>query len=245
MDINVEIMRNCGKILADTLKYALSECMVPGNTPYNMAKSIEGFIRSHHGATPAFMGYRGFPESACISVNSQVVHTIPKVDKIIKEGDIVSVDCGVLLDGHYTDACRTAAVGEVNTHIKNLIETTKKSLDRGIEAARPGVRTGEISFAIQRCVERAGFYVSRRFIGHGIGKFLHGPPGIPNYGPPWLGDIIDVGACLAIEPVVFDGPEDVYLEEDGWTVNSKQGNLSAHFEDTILITQEGPEILTR
>jgi methionyl aminopeptidase len=191
------------------------------------------------------LGYRGFPGALCVSVNQEVVHGIPSATRFIQEGDVVSIDCGVVYKDHFTDACRTVAVGEVDSRIRKLIKVTSESLNKGILAAGPGGTIGDISYAIQKHVERHRFNVSLDFIGHGIGRVLHGPPAVPNYGPPGVGEELKPGTCLAIEPVVFDGSIDTILQNDDWTVVSKNDNLSAHFEDTILITGEGPEILTR
>lgn len=238
-------MRRSGKILGTTLSYLVDEFICPGVSPLDISHKAEEIIRSYEGAVPAFLGYHGFPASACVSVNTQVVHAVPRSDLILKEGDIVSVDCGVIFEGHYSDACRTVGVGNIGTREKKLLKVTEVSLNKGIEAAVPGNYIGDISYAVQRHVERNRFKVSLEFVGHGIGKVLHGPPCVPNYGPPKQGELLEVGLCLAIEPVVFDGSTECTLESDNWTVVSKQGNLSAHFEDTVLVTEEGPEILTR
>jgi methionyl aminopeptidase len=230
--------------LAETLNFLTNEYIKPGLTTLDLSRTTEEFIRSHDGATPAFLGYGGFPGALCVSVNEQVVHGVPG-DLVIKEGDIVSVDCGVLLEGHYTDAARTVGVGKISPQTTRLLDITRESLDMGIEQAVVGNNIGDISFAVQRHVERNGFNVSLEFVGHGIGKVLHGPPCVPNYGLPGRGPLIESGACLAIEPVVFDGDIGVVLAEDQWTVSSVKRNMSAHFEDTIVITEEGPEIVTR
>lgn len=241
---DLQAMRHCGKILAGVLHRACTEWIVPGATPFEIAKKAEEAIRSYGGATPAFLNYRGFPASACISVNTQVVHGIPSHTPI-KEGDIVSFDCGVLSEGHYTDAARTIAVGHVPERTRYLLKVAKESLDRGIAAIKPNGHVGDISYAVQKHVERKGFTVSLDFTGHGIGLSLHDKPCIPNYGPPSHGPILEEGSCIAIEPVVFDGPSDVWLDADGWTIYSRHKNLSAHFEDTVIITKTGPEIITR
>lgn len=242
--IDLDLMRASGKILAEVIKVVCEEWIVPGTTPFQVSKKAEEAILSYEGASPAFLGYRGFPAAACVSVNTDVVHGIPS-HNIIKEGDIVSFDCGVKYKGHFSDAARTVIVGNVPERTRRLVKTTRESLDKGIEAAILGSHVSNISYAIQKHVERKGFTVSLDLTGHGIGLVLHGEPCVPNYGPPGQGPILAAGSCLAIEPVVFDGPQDVWLHQDGWTVYSRSEILSAHFEDTIIITEAGPEIITR
>lgn len=244
-NLDLEKMRTAGRILGDTLHHLVEDFIAPGVTALDISRKAEELIRSYPGATPAFKGYRGFPEAACVSVNTQVVHGVPTRDLVIKDGDIVSVDAGVELDGHFSDACRTIPVGNVDSRTRKLVKVTREAMEKGIQAAMPGNHIGDISYVIQRHVERHRFRVSLEFVGHGIGRILHAPPCVPNYGPPGVGPIIKPGTCLAIEPVVFDGPADAKLGDDGWTVYSKHGNLSAHQEETILITESGPEILTR
>ena len=243
-DVDLNLMRRSGRILAETLRFLTEEYIRPGITPLEISIATDEFIRSYDGAVPAFLGYHGFPGALCVSVNDQVVHGVPSKD-ILTPGDIVSVDCGVIIEGHYSDAARTVGVGEISPQLTKLLEATQESLNRGIAEAKVGNQVGDISFAIQRHVERSGFNVSLEFVGHGIGRVLHGPPCVPNYGPPGDGPVLETGTCLAIEPVVFDGPPAATLNEDGWTVRSTYGNMSAHFEDTIIVTNEGPEILTR
>lgn len=243
--LNLDSMRASGKVLAYTLAYLENNFVRPGISSLDISKKAEEIIKDHAGCRPAFLGYNSFPECACVSINQQVVHAIPRGDIILKDGDIVSIDCGVIFDEHYSDACRTICINVRDTRLKSLVKTTKESLDKGIEAALVGKRVGDISYAIQKCVERRGFKVNLDFTGHGIGKNLHMEPRVPNYGPPGVGEILVEGACLAIEPVVFDGPTDVYLDEDQWTIYSENNNLSAHFEDTVIITSKGPEIITR
>lgn len=244
-ELDLELMRLSGRILGETLRFLTEQCIYPGVSTLDISKKAEEFIRSHDRAIPAFVGYRGFPEAVCVSLNNQVVHTIPNKSTIVKEGDLVSVDCGVIVDGHFSDACRTVTVGNVLPRAKQLVKITREALYKGIERARAGNRISDISYNIQKHVERHGFEISRNYGGHGIGLVLHGPPSIPNYGPPGKGNLITVGTCLAIEPVVFDGPTDTLLLDDGWTIVSKYGNISAHFEETIIVTKEGPEIVTK
>lgn len=242
--VDLDLMRASGKILAEVIQRACDEWIVPGVTPFEVSKKAEEAIFSYENSRPAFLGYKGFPAAACISVNTEVVHGIPS-HVVIKEGDIVSFDCGVVYKEHFTDAARTVMVGTVSERTRRLVKATQESLDKGIAAALVGSHVGNISYAIQRHVERKGFAVSLDFTGHGIGLVLHGEPCIPNYGPPLTGPLLAQGCCLAIEPVVFDGPTDCWLKEDNWTIFSQQGNLSAHFEDTIIVTEKGPEIITR
>jgi len=242
--VQLDLMRHSGRILAEALEEIINYVR-PGISSFDISNKLEEIILSYDGALPAFKGYKGFPEAACVSVNEEVVHAVPKKSRILGEQDIVSIDCGVIYKGHFSDACRTKAVGDPGYRAKKLIDTTKKALDFGIAAACSDARVGDISYAIQRYVERKGFSVNLDYTGHGIGLSLHLPPCVPNYGPPGRGALLYPGMCLAIEPVVFDGPTDVLVKEDRWTSVSREGNLSAHFEDTIIVTESGPEIITR
>lgn len=242
--IDLDLMRQSGSILAKTLDFLTNVYIRAGLSTLDISKKAEEIIRSFDGAIPAFLNYRGFPGAVCICVNEQVVHGIPG-DLILTTGDIVSVDIGVLYKEHYSDACRTVGVGEIAPHLKKLLKVTEKALEKGIEKVQIGNKIGDISYAVQKHVERNRFNISLEFVGHGIGKFLHGPPCVPNYGPPGRGEEIRAGTCLAIEPVVFEGPADAVLSEDKWTVVSKYNNMSAHFEDTVIVTEEGPEVITK
>ncbi len=211
-------------------------------------KDIEKFIENliiKMGGIPAFKGYRGYPASACISLNDQVVHGIPSEKVFIKEGDVVSVDVGVIKDGFYGDAAYTYGIGGVSEEIKKLLTVTKESLYKGIEKAIAGNRVGDISAAIQKHVESNGFSVVRAFVGHGIGRSLHEDPQIPNFGKEKTGVKLRKGMTIAIEPMVNMGTHEVTILEDGWTAVTKDGSLSAHFEHTIAITDGEPEILTK
>jgi len=243
--IDLNMMRKSGSILAETLDYLFNNYIRSGVSAWDISSMGEEIIRSYEGATPAFLGYSGFPASFCVSVNEEVVHAIPRKDRVLQPGDIVSVDGGVIYEEHYSDACRTTYIEKTNKHVKKLLKTTEGALSKGIEAATAGNRVGDISYAIQHHVERNRFTVSLDFTGHGIGKELHLPPQILNYGPPGRGAVLNEGTCLAIEPVVFDGQQDVMLNDDGWTVVSSTGCLSAHFEDTIIISKGVPEVITR
>jgi len=244
-DVNLEHMRRAGFILSKTLEFLTNGFIKPGMSTLDISSKAEEIIRSYEGATPAFLNYHGFPGAVCVSVNQQVVHGIPTKELIIKSGDIVSIDGGVIYAGHYSDACRTIGVGEIEPRLQKLLKVTEESLSKGIEQMQIGNRIGDISHAVQKHVERNRFRVSLEFVGHGIGKVLHGPPCVPNYGLPQRGEEIKLGTCLAIEPVVFDGSPDAMLADDGWTVLSKFDNMSAHFEDTVIATKDGPEIVTR
>lgn len=244
-NLDLDMMRQSGRILGETLRFLDEEFIQPGVTTLDVSKKAEEIIRSYGGAVPAFLGYKGFPEAACVSLNCEVVHAIPRKEMVISSGDIVSVDCGVILEGHFTDACRTTAVGHIGSRTAKLLKVTQDALNKGIAAAWAGNRIGDISYAVQKHVERHRFKVSLDYVGHGIGLVLHGPPCVPNYGPPGIGDLIELGTCLAIEPVVFDGPTDTVLLDDRWTVVSEFNSLSAHFEETIIVTEDGPEIVTR
>jgi methionyl aminopeptidase len=238
-------MEKSGSILKETLRSVI-EYIKPGLSTLQVSKKAEEVIRSYEGASPAFLGYKGFPGAACISVNSQMVHGVPKSSLILKEGDIISVDCGVLFQEHYTDACRTVGVGSISPNLRKLLKVTKDALDKGIEQAQAGNQVGDISWAVQRHVERNRLKVCYDFGGHGIGRILHDDPHIPNYGPPKAGEVLTAGQCLAIEPVVVEESNSWVRDSDNWTISSSSGKLSAHFEDTIYITEKGsPLILTR
>lgn len=243
--LDLEKMRHSGAILSKTLDYLTSELVKPGVSTKQISEAAYKYICSHKDCKPAFLGYHGFTGSACISLNNQAVHGVPRDDTIVEEGDLVSIDCGVNYQGHFSDACRTVIVGEVTHTHRRLVEETDVALSKGISAALPGNKVGDISYSIQRHIERKGFCVSLDLVGHGIGHVLHGDPKVPNYGPPGTGPDLYVGMCLAIEPVVFNGPSDCLIDYDGWTIVSKHGNFSAHFEDTVIITEEGPEVITR
>ena len=210
-------------------------------------KELDTVIRNHiekSGAKPSFLGYAGFPGSACISINDEVIHGIPSKDKILREGDIVKIDVGAFYKGFHGDAARTIAVGKVSAEAECLIEVTRKSFFCGVDAFISGNRMGDIGSAIQACVERAGFSVVRRYIGHGVGHDLHESPDVPNYGTPGRGVRLCTGMTLAIEPMVNIGSEEVYELSDGWTVKTRDKSLSAHYENTVALTSDGVVITT-
>ncbi|WP_297519837.1 type I methionyl aminopeptidase [uncultured Clostridium sp.] len=240
-DLEIALMRKAGKIVGETLNL-LGKNIRPGITTAELDKIAEEFI-TKQGAKPSFKGLYGFPASVCISVNTTVVHGIPG-DCILKDGDIVSVDCGACIDGFHGDAARTFPVGNVSTEAKKLIEVTESSFFKGIEKAQIGNRLTDISNEIQKYVEAQGFSVVRDFVGHGIGRDVHESPNVPNFGKPRKGPKLVKGMALAIEPMINIGKYDVKTLSDGWTVVTADGSLAAHYENTIAILPEGPEILT-
>ena len=207
-----------------------------------MNEKAEEFCRQHK-VKPAFKGYRGYPYSLCCSVNDQVVHGFPGTTPL-REGDILSMDFGVVLKDFYGDSATTVAVGEVSRQARQLMQTTKASLEAGIENMRPGRRLGDVSAAVQKVVEDAGFSVVRQFVGHGIGRSLHEEPQLPNYGTPGTGVKLKPGMVIAIEPMVNAGDYRVRVLDDGWTAVTEDGTLSAHFEHTVAVTDDGPVILS-
>ncbi len=238
----IELMREAGRIVAQAHEL-IKEAIRPGITTKELDQIAEKYILEV-GAAPAFKGYRGFPASICASVNHEVVHGIPG-PKRLEEGDIISIDIGSVYKGYYGDAARTHAVGEISPRARELIEVTRESFYEGIKFAKEGYRLSDISHAIQSYVEKHGFSVVRNYVGHGIGTSMHEEPQIPNYGPPGKGPRLKSGMVLAIEPMVNIGTYDVKVLSDGWTVETLDGEYSAHYENTIAITDEEPEILTR
>ena len=234
-------MREAGIIVAGVLDM-LEEHIRPGVRTEVLDSLADAYIRERSGI-PSFLGYRGFPKSICTSINDVVVHGIPGKARL-KEGDIVGVDVGVILDGYQADAARTYPVGEVSPEARRLMEVTRSSLFAGIDACRPGKRLGDVSNSIQRVVEEGGFSVVVQFVGHGIGRDMHEEPQIPNFGPPGRGPLLETGMTFALEPMVNQGGYEVEVDEDGWTVRTVDGRLSAHFEHTVAVTAGGPEVLT-
>jgi len=237
----VEKIRAAAQLVAMTLR-ELGRAVRPGITTAELDRLAETFIRDH-GARPAFKGYRGFPASICPSVNEEVVHGLPG-PRELREGDIIGIDVGVEKDGFYGDAARTFGVGPVSAEAERLMAVTRESLMQGIAQARPGNRVGDISNAVQTYVEQHGFSVVRSLVGHGIGREMHEEPAVPNFGLPGRGPRLMTGLVLAIEPMVNIGGPDVVTRSDGWTVATKDGTLSAHFEHTVAVGPEGPEILS-
>jgi methionyl aminopeptidase len=243
----IEKMRIAGKVVGEILE-KLSEMIKPGITTKDIDEFSEKYIRKLKMA-PAFLGVPGarypFPASACVSINDEVVHGIPNASRVLKSGDIVSVDMGVFYEGYYGDAARTYAVGAISDAAANLLKITELSLQKGIEKALHGNRLGDISNAVQTVAESAGFSVVRDFVGHGIGRRLHEDPQIPNYGKAGVGIKLLPGMVLAIEPMVNEGRHEVCMLDDDWTVATRDGSLSAHFEHTVAITESNYEILTK
>ncbi|HQE65419.1 MAG TPA: type I methionyl aminopeptidase [Clostridia bacterium] len=237
----IELMRIAGRIVAETLEL-LSKAIRPGITTLELDTIAEEYIRER-GAIPAFKDYNGFPASICSSINEQVVHGIPG-PIALKDGDIIGIDIGAVYDGYYGDAARTYGIGNIDKETERLIKVTEESFFKGIEYALPGNRLSDISHSIQKHVESNGFSVVRDFVGHGIGRRMHEDPQIPNYGLPHKGPRLAAGMALAIEPMVNQGRYAVKIREDGWTVVTADGKPSAHYENTIVITNGKPEILT-
>lgn len=239
----IQKIRDAGKIVAEALAYA-GEIIKPGMTTLELNNAIEKII-TKHGATPSFKNYNGFPAASCISPNCVVVHGIPSKKVILSEGDIVSVDVGAFYNGYHADAARTYPVGNISSQAARLIDVTKECFFRGAAAAMPGSRVGDIGFAVQSYAEENGYGVVRELVGHGVGKNLHEEPDIPNFGNKGRGVRLSKGMVIAIEPMINAGTEEVlFSEEDGWTVTTKDKSLSAHYENTIAITDNGPQILT-
>lgn len=216
----------------------------PGVSTAEIDRFAEDFILGHKGATAAFKGLYGFPGSVCISVNEEVVHGIPSEHRILEEGDIVSIDVGVMMDGWYSDSARTFAVGEVSEEAASLMEVTRRSLDASIKAAVPGKHVGDIGAAVMDAVNGSGYGIIRELVGHGVGRELHEEPQVPNIGRAGHGPLLREGMVLAIEPMLSAGTPRIKTLEDGWTVITADRSLSAHFEHTVGITGEGPRILT-
>ncbi len=238
----VALIRESAQIVGRCL-HRLAREVRPGVSTLDLDRVAEEFIRDN-GGEPAFLGYRGFPASICASVNEEVVHGIPSAKRILKEGDVVSLDIGVKKAGFFGDAARTFAVGAVTPEAQSLLESTEQALQAGIEKARPNGRVSDISAAIERTVKAAGFSVVRALVGHGVGRALHEEPQVPNYGRPGEGPKLRVGMVLAIEPMVNAGTANVVTLSDEWTVVTADRKRSAHFEHTVAIGAAGPEILS-
>ncbi len=240
-DEEIEFMRDANRLVGMTLG-ELSHHIRPGVTTLQLDRIAEEFIRDH-GAIPTFLGYGGFPNSICTSVNENVVHGIPN-NKPLQEGDVVSVDCGTQLRGFCGDSAYTFCVGEVDEKVRELLRVTKESLYKGIEQAQADKRIGDIGSTIQTCCEQKGFSVVRELVGHGIGRQMHEAPEVPNYGRRGTGPLIKNGMCIAIEPMINMGGKKVVFENDGWTVRTKDRKPSAHFEHTIAIRNGKADILS-
>jgi len=239
----LEHMRAAGRILAE-VKARLKALVRPGASTKDIDEDIESFIVGK-GAAPAFKGYRGYPATVCASINDEVVHGIPSAKRKLKDGDIIGLDLGCIVEGYYGDCAITLPVGPVPERVQELLDVTRESLDKAIVQCRAGNRIGDISYAVQAHCEGHGFGVVRAFVGHGIGRALHEEPQVPNFGEAGRGPVLKAGMVLAIEPMVTMGSWEVRVLEDGWTAVTVDGSLAAHFEDTIAITANGPEVLTR
>ena len=237
----IDLMRHAGEVVFGCLDLG-GKMMRPGVRPVEIDRAVEDYIRSQ-GCTPSFKGYLGYTASTCISVNEEVVHGIPG-QRPLQDGDIVGLDIGAIWRGYHADAARTFAVGDVPEEIRRLLTVTREALEKGIEQVRVGNRVSDISHAIQTHAEAAGFSVVRNLVGHGIGQQLHEKPQVPNYGPPGMGPKLKAGMVLALEPMVNAGGADVYTKADRWTIVTADGSLSAHYEQTVAITDGGPEVLT-
>ena len=238
----LSLMRKAGKISQKALRLA-GEAVEPGVSTWEIDKIVRQYIESQ-GAIPSFLGYGGFPASACISVNNVVIHGIPSKSTLLKKGDIVGIDIGACYEGYHGDNAWTFACGEVSDEAQALLDATEKSLFLGIEQAVPGNRVGDIGHAVQAYVEARGYSVVRDFVGHGVGAKLHEDPSVPNYGTPGRGVRLMPGMVIAIEPMVNMGKPGVKILDDGWTTVTKDNSLSAHFEHTVAITPDGPVLLT-
>lgn len=238
----IDLMRESGRILAEVLE-ELQKMVRPGISTLDIDRKCAELIRGYD-CVPSFLNYNGYPASICISVNDQVVHGIPSKHTILKDGDIVSLDCGVIYKGFHSDAARTVPVGEISKEAARLIEVTRQSFYEGIKFAKVGYHLHDISEAIQTYVEDHGYSIVRDLVGHGIGRALHEEPQIPNFRPKRRGPKLEAGMTLAIEPMVNEGRYDVYWEDDDWTVVTADGSLSAHYENTVLIKDGEPELLT-
>lgn len=239
----IEKMRRSGAILRQ-VHQAVGAAVRPGATTMDLERVAEAKIHEL-GAKAAFKGYNNYPACLCTSVNNEVIHGIPSAKRVLKEGDIVSVDCGVILDGYYSDAAETYAVGELSAETRKLLDVTKASLERAIAAVHVGGTVGDIGATVQEMCEGEGYGVVRDFVGHGIGKSMHEDPQVPNFGRRGKGTKLKAGMVLAIEPMINAGSADVKVLQDGWTAVTVDGSMSAHFEHTVAVTKDGPVVLTR
>jgi methionyl aminopeptidase len=239
----IERMRRSGRVLRQVHDF-IAPLVRPGASTMTLENAAVAKI-AELGAVAAFKGYHGFPAALCTSVNEEVVHGIPSEKRILREGDILSIDCGVIVDGFYSDAAVTYAVGKVSPEARKLLDVTKASLEQAILACKVGGRLGDIAAAVQEMCEAQGFGVVREFVGHGIGKAMHEDPQVPNFGERGTGPRLKAGMVLAIEPMINAGGPEVRVLEDGWTAVTVDGSYSAHFEHTVAITNDGPLVLTR
>ena len=241
-DEEIELLRENNILVSKTLA-EVGRHIRPGISTKELDRIAEDFIRAH-GAVPAFLGYEGYPASLCISVNEQIVHGIPSPTCILKEGDIVSVDCGTFMKGFVGDSAYTFAVGEVAGEVRQLMEVTKEALYKGTEQAKAGNRVGDISAAVQEYAERFGYGVVRELEGHGLGRKMHEDPGVPNYGAHGRGPLLKEGMVICIEPMINMGTKAVVFERDGWTVRTRDRKPAAHYEFAVAVRKNGPDVLT-
>ena len=237
----IEGIARAGELVAETIAL-LGEHLQPGITTRELDLIADAFIREH-GGVPTSKGYRGFPAATCISPNAMVVHGIPG-DHRVDDGDLISVDVGITLDGLIADSAYTFAVGEVSDEARRLLDVCQEARDAGIEQARVGNHVGDISHAVQAVVESAGFSVIRSLVGHGVGRSYHEDPQVPNFGEPGRGPLLQRGMTIAIEPMITAGGAGVYLHDDDWSISTQDGSLAAHFEHTVAILDDGPRVLT-
>ena len=237
----IDKIARAGELVAATIAH-VGEHVVPGVTTGELDKIADAFIRGR-GGVPTSLGYKGYPAAICISPNDMIVHGIPGPYRV-EEGDVITIDVGATLDGSIADSAYTFPVGDVDSEAQRLLDVCQAALAAGIEQARIGNRIGDVSHAIQEVVEGAGFSVVRSLVGHGVGRYYHEDPHVPNFGEPGRGPRLVEGMTIAIEPMITAGGPDVYLHDDGWSISSSDGSLAAHFEHTVAITDEGPRILT-
>lgn len=240
-EAEIELLRENNLLVSATLA-EVAKHIAPGVTTRELDKIAEDYIRSH-GALPGFLGYQGFPNTLCMSVNEQVVHGIPS-DKPLEKGDIVSVDCGTFMKGFYGDSAYTFAVGEIDQSVSDLLRVTEEALRKGVAQAKPGNRVGDVAAAVQEHAESNGYSVVRELVGHGLGRKMHEEPEVPNYGARGRGPLLKAGMVICIEPMINMGSRYVVFEKDGWTVRTKDRKPSAHFEFAVAITKDGPDVLT-
>jgi len=239
----IAAMRESGRLTAEILRI-ISTAVKPGMSTLDLARLADKEL-SRLKVKPAFLGYENFPSSLCVSVNDEVIHGIPRADHIIKDGDIVSLDFGVIYKDMITDAAISVIVGQPQTAKDlELVNVTRKALAKGIEIIQPGATIGDIGAAVQRVLEGSNLGILREFVGHGVGHQLHEEPGIPNYGQKGSGFVLETGMTVAIEPMATIGSHEIYIADDGWTVKTKDGSRAAHFEHTVLVTEDGYEVLT-
>ncbi len=238
----IELLRENNLLVSNTLA-EVGRHIAPGVSTLELDRIAEEFIRDH-GAVPGFLGYQGFPNSLCVSVNEQVVHGIPSAQQVLKEGDIVSIDCGTLMKGFYGDTAYTFAVGDIDPEVRKLLDVTKEALYKGVAQVKVGNRIGDVSHAVQEHAESNGFSVVRELVGHGLGRNMHESPEVPNYGAKGRGPLLKEGMVICIEPMINMGTRQIVFEKDGWTVRTKDRKPSAHFEFAVAVTGNGADVLS-